>query len=299
MNKNVSLDIFGYTNSLYHRMKKNYDFAFSNNTLERGRVHPILCRFGVFHNNFKLVFSEESIFPTDPLHSIFFQQVMGNVNIIYSDKEWCYPNNQINLERAHSSLSSIETSLGNYQKSISLLGKYCLQDKTVEFDLIHFLKNISCLSYYNYAYPNDHYSEPNAHPSFQMLLSLVTNVDSIISFVKTSDVQLQEIITTMHDKLTIITDNLNVVYPNNNFNNSLGHTSLSKFLHSWTNFKETSLNSLSNYFDRKNLIMNYENQLKNQGVINTPSVDTVTIAEVEKTEDVDTPSVVKKFKSLL
>lgn len=310
MNHTLPLDILSCIDLIYGRMQNNYSFAFIDNKFEEQRAHPILCRFTVFNNNIKSILSKEVVISPEPLQDIYFKQVIENLSIIQRYKEWAYPNNSLNNDRIYTSLNCIESSIKNYNGAIKLLGNYCLNDKYVDFNLMHFVSNISCSIYFNYAYPDEHYSESKSHPTFQMLLTLTENISYVVNSLKTEDVELQSIISTMTEKLKISQQILIKAYPDNKFKNSIGHSCLSQFMTSWLSFKESSLTSLKNHFEKKQLIKDYEAKLdihnelidktKEKSYDLTSNLITNTQSFVESPElpQVSLP-IVKKIKSLL
>lgn len=295
MNKLVSLDVFSCLDSMYKRMSSNYDFAFPNNNFSEGRAHQILCRFNVFDNHVKLILLLENIPSPDTLQSIYFKQVIANISVVEFFRNWTYPQNNIDHGRTKIALHCIESSLKNYRNAITLLGEHCVKDKTVDFDLIHFIKEISCSSYYNYAYPKNNYSEEAAHPAFQMLISLTDNVSDVLSSIKTNNPELNTIIVTMASKVKLLKDNLNKAYPNNNFKSSLGHQFLTEFINSWKSFKELSVTSLNSYFEKQALINQYEAKLNPN---NVPSVESSVVNPIIE-PIVETTTTSHKIKSLL
>lgn len=300
MNKNLSFDVLYCLDKIYGRMKDNYNFAYPNDNFDSNRAHQVLCRFGVFHASLITIFSKENMIPSNELENVFFQQIQANAKIISFDKEWAYPQNTLSDNRAPSALNCIESSLKNYRSAIVLLGKHCFNNSKAQFNLLNFIENLSCSHFYNYAYPDNNYSEGKAHPAFQMLLTLSENVLFVIDSIQTNDEDLQKILQTSKEKMEETKSHLTNAYPNNSFNKNVGHQCLTKFINSWKNFKEFSVTSLKTYFEKQAIIQEYEAKLnlhaeKAQVTFNKPEI----VEEVVGTVPEMTTSVVRKVKSLL
>lgn len=292
MNKTVSLDIFSCIDLIYEHMEINYFFAFPDNNFSESRSHQVLSRFSVFSKFISLIFNKNKIITTNPLQEIYFQQIISNANIICQDKIWAYPDKILNNNRSLISIECIDSSLKNYKTSIKLLGEHCLKNNTVSFNFIDLIKSVSCLDYYNYAYPNKSYSEDQAHISFQLLLAITESLSAIINSIKTEDKELTDILSNMNGKLQESKQHIHNAYPKQNFDHSVGHACLGNFIESWSSFKEFSLISLKNYFEKKELIHNYENKINSFSPTNL---------EIESKKQLTTeePNIVKKIKSLL
>ena len=282
MNNTVSLNLLAYTDLFYSQIKRNHVHAFPNNSFDSRRAHPVLCSIGVLTNSSNCILFKDLISYKNPLHELFSQQVIANIKIISNDKEWAYPNGILNIEHSLISLRCISSSIKNYETAIKILGQFCLTENTVDFDLTNFMKKITFSSYYDYAYPNNVYSEANAHPSFQMLISLTENVTSIIKSVQTDDSQLKTILIEIENKLQISIDQLHQAYPNNNFQATIGHKCLTKFVDSWKSFKDFSVSSLNNYFKEQALIEQYANKIKSLDKTNI--IDSLAIGENTNSE---------------
>lgn len=296
MNKTIPLDLFSSIDSIYERMGHNYSFAFPDNSFSQSRAHPVLSRFDVFSNFLKLVLKKDYVTTENSFQEVYLNQIVENVKIIIYDKDWAYPEGKLNENRGLAAINCIDSSLKNYKSSIKLLGEHCLKNNVVSFDLIRFINDVSCLNYYKYAYPNNYYSEDKAHNTFQMLLALTDSLSLVLNTVITDDKELNDIISNVNDKLKESKKYLNQAYPDNNFDKSSGHECLSKFLKSWTSFKEFSLISLKNYFEKQELITDYENKLN--------SLSQITVDHKEKNESEEQLTntqlpVIKKIKSLL
>lgn len=306
MNKTLNINIMSCLDKIYERMNDNYNFAYPNGNFELNRAHPVLCRFSVFHATLITLFDKDNLIACNELEKIFFQQVIGNAKTIAFDKEWSYPNGSFSENRAPSSLNCIETSMKNYRSAIKLLGNHCFSDKKANFDLVHFVKNISCLTAYNYAYPNNYYSEDKAHAAIQMLLTITENVIHIVNSVVAPDKEVDNIISNYSTKLESAKQTLLKSYPNNQFNSQYGHACLNQFIETWKNAKEVCVPQLTTYFEKQALIADYEAKLQQQKhsgdnyhldvILNKTPID-----KKEEVVVVDEPvvPVVRKVKSLL
>lgn len=264
MNKTLPLNLMNCLEKIYGRMTDNYNFAFPDSNFAENRAHQVLSRFGTFHVTINTLFDEDYMHPSNELEKVFFKQMLGNAKTIAFDKDWAYPKNQLAESRAPSALNCIETSLKNYRNSIKLLGNYCFSDKQANFDLLGFIENISCLNAYNYAYPNNHYNEDKAHPAIQMLLTITENVTYIVNSVVSPDAEVNNILSNYANKLDSAKNILLKCYPNNQFNKDLGHDCLSKFIETWKNAKEVFVPNLKTYFEKQEIIAEYEAKLNNK-----------------------------------
>lgn len=304
MNKILPLNIMSCLDKIYERMNDNYNFAYPNGSFEQTRAHQVLCRFGTFHATLTTLFDKDYMIASDEVEKVFFNQMMQHAKIIGYDKEWAYPNGSLSDNRAPSVLNCIETSMKNYRNSIKLLGHYCFADKKANFDLVGFLENVSCLNAYNYAYPNNYYNEDKAHAAIQMLLTITENVMYIVDSVVSNNPEVKIILSTYYNKLESAKQTLLKAYPSNQFNKELGHACLSKFIETWKIAKEVCVPQLKTYFEKQEIIADYEaklNQQKSSGDIYTPDHNVETSLTLDKQPEVEEPSipVVKKIKSML
>ncbi len=305
MKNTLSFDVLSCVNQVYGRMQDNYKFAYPGDNFESSRAHQILCRFGTFSSFIHTLLQSENFDTDNAVDSIYFQQILANSKIIAFDKDWSYPGGNLSTNRVSTSLNCIESSIRNYDSSIKILGNHCFKDKTVAFNLIHFIEKISCNNFYNYAYPDNNYSSEKGHPALQMLLTLTECTMFVFNNIKTDNPELEVIIKNSFDKVQTCKEYLNKAYPNGSFNSAVGHSCLSQFINAWKNFKEISLTSLKTYFEKQNIIKEYENKLKEHNIISSQSTTPDNIepnndiaVEVTPVDTFSTP-IIKKVKSLL
>lgn len=303
MNKTLNLNVMSCLDKIYERMNDNYNFAYPNGSFDQNRAHQVLCRFGTFHATLTTLFDKDYMIASNEVEKVFFQQMVSHAKIIGFDKEWAYPNSSLSDSRAPSALNCIETSMKNYRSSIKLLGNYCFADKKATFDLIGFIENISCLNAYNYAYPNNYYNEDKAHAAIQMLLTITENIIYIVESIVPPNSEVHNIISTYSGKLDSAKKTLLKAYPNNQFNKELGHSCLSKFIETWKSAKEVCVPQLKTYFEKQELIADYEaklhkNTYSTDSYTPEPTVETTVEPTPEVVEDTTIP-VVKKIKSML
>lgn len=264
MNKTLNLNVIDCLDKIYGRMKDNYDFAFPDSKFSQNRAHQVLCRFGTFHATLNTLFDPDYMIPSNEVEKVFSQQMINHAKIIGWDKEWAYPNGSLSENHAPNALNCMDTSIKHYNNSLKLLGNYCFADKKANFDLLGFIENISCLNAYNYAYPNNYYNADKAHPAIQMLLTITENIIFIVDSVVTPNAEVKTIVSNYINQLESARKTLLKAYPNNEFSKELGHTCLGKFIDIWKNAKEVFVPNMKNYFEKQELIAEYEAKLNNK-----------------------------------
>lgn len=285
MSNTIDFDFSLFCDKMFSQMQSSYSFCFVDNTFKSERAHPTFCRFNVFYDLIKFTLSHTN---QQENQKIFTQQVFSLCELLNKEKEWAYPEKSLSDTRSFATLHSLETVLESY-KIIKLSTKNFTDSFSIQ--ITDFLENVSCNVYYSYAYPDNYYSEPKSHPSFQMLKAFCTSFSHFIDCIKTDDDDLKVIINNIKKDINKCSDFLDKAYPNNSFSNSLGHKSLEAFIGHWKKLKTDNIPLLNNYFNTKTILNDYQKTVSNKTI--------ESIANVDVTEIEEPKPIIKKIKSML
>lgn len=285
MSKTIDFDFVLFCDKSFSQMKSSYDFCFTNKTFQPNRVHQTLCRFNVFYDVLFFVASKTN---KSESQNLFVKQILASCKLLEKEKEWAYPEKNLNDERSFSAINSLYTVIDTYNDIIKLSSEG-FKD-LFSIDIVDLLENISSNNYYSYAYPDNYYSENKAHASIQMLTAFCSSINNFLDCLKTDDADLNVILTQIKKEMTQCHHYLNEAYPDNSFRKELGHQSLKKYIENWKELKTNNIPLLKTYFNTQNIFSDYQKTISEQSVN-----DLI----IPSTESEERKPLIKKIKSML
>jgi hypothetical protein len=273
----IFFDINKFITHIYDLLKKDVQFTFPNDVLDRNRVHQTLSRIMVVSKILKKNISD-NYFQLNDLESLFFKKTKANFQSIISQVNFVYPKNNLDIDNSWPALCTIQSLVANYYHSDQLLNDYLFKKDEknicIPIDLFHVLDHFDCKNEYDYAFEKNMFQTSKAHVSLQCLSVFSLYFHLFLSNIQTNDSNIKNFIDSILDKFNDQFKIIATAYtkPNGAFDENLSFNIITQYYANWKKIKN-DISDLKNYLEsihfdfqsiNKNITPEQQQLLKNK-----------------------------------
>jgi hypothetical protein len=246
MDNTIFFNINQFITYSFNSLKDDIEFVFEKHILNEDKVEQVFARIDLLCILLNKII-EPKYFQLNDLESLFLKQIKGTILSISNSVDFAYSKNKIDENNSWPACISIESLVSNYYLSEQLLNNYLFkkdnQNIFVPIDLINILEH------FNFKIKKNPFNLKNPHKTIQSFEQFSTYLRNFLSFIKTNDIEIQNSISKIQEKLKHQISLMDSCYPNNYFEQEKFYLVIEDIFHIWKDIKENDISDLKNYLN--------------------------------------------------